>query len=269
SINSRNIDSRDFKWLSTFTFTSNRERITGLINGKDILSASAETGSLLIGHPVNSYYNYVKEGIWQSNEVDKAGQLTFGNTPFQPGDIKLKDINGDGKITPDSDRVYIGSAVPKWSAGFQNTFTYKGFDLNIYVLARWGQMIKADFLGRYNPAGEGNNGPAYFNYWTPENPTNDYPRPKQNTSLTAYAGNTTLNYVDGSYWKLKTVSLGYTFPQRIIKRWFMDNLRAYVTASNIFVQAKSHLIKYYDPERGGAEDAPLTRQVVFGINLGF
>lgn len=270
TLNTRNIDSRNFKWLTTLNFMSNRERITGLINGTNIIDANAaETNSLLIGHPVHSFYNYVKQGIWQTSEQGKAAQLSFGGTAFKPGDIKLADLNGDGKITPDSDRTYIGSAVPKWSAGFQNTFQYKGFDLTIYVVARWGQMIKADFLGRYNPAGEGNNGPAYFNYWTPENPSNDYPRPKQNTSLGAYPGNTTLNYVDGSYVKLKTATLGYTFPANVIRQAKLSNLRAYITCNNIFVKAKSHLIKYYDPERGGSEDAPLTRQLVFGLNVGF
>jgi TonB-linked SusC/RagA family outer membrane protein len=270
SLNTRTIERRNFRWNTQFTFTSNREKITGLINGTNIIDAqSPETNSLLIGRPIRSFYNYRKLGIWQNGEADKAAALNFGGTPFKPGDIKLEDINHDNKISPDSDRVYIGAAVPKWSAGFQNTFQYKGFDLTIYVLARWGQMIKADFLGRYNPAGEGNNGPDYFNYWTPENPSNDYPRPKQNTSLTAYPGSTTLNYVDGSYIKIKNIVLGYTFSPSVTRKMKIDHLRAYVTCNNIAFIAKSHLVKYYDPERGGAEDSPLTRQLVFGLNVGF
>jgi hypothetical protein len=249
---------------------SNSEKITGLINGTNIIDGTnPEYASLLIGHPIHSYYNYRKEGIWQTSEATKASQVVFGTTPFKPGDIKLADLNQDNKISPDSDRTYIGSAVPKWSLGFQNTFMYRRFDLTFYAIARWGQMIRADFLGRYNPAGQGNNGPGYFNYWTPENPSNDFPRPLANESISSVPGYTTLTYVDGSYVKLKTVTLGYTLPARVLKIAFMSNLRAYVTGNNIFGKAKNHLIKGYDPERGGAEDSPLSRQLVVGLNVGF
>ncbi len=270
SLTSQNVVRKNFQWSTTLNFMSNREHITGLINGTNIIDAtSPETASLLLGHPIHSFYNYVKQGIWQTADSAKAIAQTFGGTPFAPGYIKLKDINGDGKISPDSDRVYIGSAVPKWSAGFANTFTYKNFDLYIYVLARWGQMIQDAVAGEYNPSGQGNNSPAYFNYWTPENPTNDYPRPKQNANLASYPGYTTLQYLDGSYVKLKTVSLGYSFSSAMLKRAMIDNLRVYATCNNMLVINRSHLIKDYDPERGGSTDAPLTRQLVFGLNVGF
>lgn len=270
ALNTRNIDGRNFKWMTTLSFMSNQEKITGLINGTSIIDATnPETASLLLGHPIHSFYNYEKQGIWQTADSSKASALLFGTTPFKPGDIRLADLNHNGVISPDSDRTYIGSAVPKWQLGFQNTFLYKGFDLTVYAIVRWGQMINAAFLGAYNPAGQGNNGPAYFNYWTPWNPSNDYPRPKANESLSSIPGYTTLQYVDGSYFKLKTASLGYTLPPGLLKGAFITNLRAYVTVNNIFVKAKSHLIKDYDPERGGAQDSPLPRQIVAGLNLGF
>ena len=270
SLNTRNIDNHSFKWFSTFSFMSNREKITRLVNGTSIIDGTdAENNSLLLGHPIHSFYNYKKQGIWQNGEAAKAGSLVFGTTPFTPGSIKLADLNHDGKISPDSDRTYIGSQVPKWSLGFQNTFLYKNFDLTIYTITRWGQMINDKILGRYNPAGQGNNGPQYFNYWTPWHPSNDYPAPKAGESLSSVPGYTTLQYVDGSYFKLKMVTIGYTLPQSLLKKAFMTNLRAYVTCNNIFVQAKNHLIKDYDPERGGAEDSPLSRQLVVGLNVGF
>ena len=269
-LNTRNIDGPAFKWLTTVSFMSNQEKITKLVNGTSIIDGSnPENNSLLLGHPIHSFYNYIKQGIWQTAEAAKAGGLVFGTTPFTPGQIKLADLNHDGKISPDSDRTYIGSQVPKWSLGFQNTFIYKNFDLTVYAIMRWGQMINDNVLGRYNPAGQGNNGPQYFNYWTATNPSNDYPVPKANESLSSVPGYTTLQYVDGSYVKLKTATLGYTLPQSLLKKAFMTNLRAYVTCNNIFVKAKSHLIKDYDPERGGAEDSPLSRQLVVGLNVGF
>jgi TonB-linked SusC/RagA family outer membrane protein len=269
-VNTRNIDGPAFRWLSSINFTTNQEKITKLINGTSIIDGSQpETASLLLGHPIHSFYNYKKQGIWQLADASKASGLAFGTTPFKPGDIKLADLNGDHKISPDSDRTYIGSQVPKWTLGFQNTFMYKNFDLTVQIVMRWGQMINDQVLGRYNPAGQGNNGPQYFNYWTANNPTNDYPAPKANESLSSVPGYTTLQYVDGSYWKLKTATLGYNLPAGLLKKTVMTNLRAYVTVHDIFVQAKSHLIKDYDPERGGAEDSPLSRQIVFGLNVGF
>jgi TonB-linked SusC/RagA family outer membrane protein len=270
ALNTRNFDLPAFKWLSTISFTSNQEKITKLITGTSLIDGSQpETNSLLLGHPVHSFYNYVKQGIWQNGEASKAGGLVFGTTPFKPGDIKLRDLNGDGKISPDSDRTYIGSQVPKWTLGFQNTFMYKNFDLTVLMIVRWGQMINDQVLGRYNPSGQGNNGPEYFDYWTPGRPSNDYPAPKAGESISGVTGYTTLQYVDGSYFKVKTATLGYTLPQRLLKKAFMTNVRAYATVNNIFVQARSHLIKDYDPERGGAEDSPLSRQLVFGLSLGF
>jgi TonB-linked SusC/RagA family outer membrane protein len=269
SLNTRNIDGPAFKWLTTFSFMSNNEKITKLINGTDIIDGqNPETASLLLGHPVHSFYNYVKQGIWQAGDSAKASYLVYGTTKFTPGSIKLKDLNGDSVISPSTDRTYIGSQVPKFSLGFQNTFIYKSWDLTVYAIWRYGQMINAKFLGRYDPSGRAN-GPGYFDYWTPTHASNDYPAPKAGESLSSIPGYTTLQYVDGSYWKIKTATLGYTLPRGLLKKAFMSNLRAYVTVNNIFVQAKSKLIKNYDPERGGDEDSPLSRQIVGGLTIGF
>jgi hypothetical protein len=164
--------------------------------------------------------------------------------------------------------MYLGAAVPRWILGFQNNFSYRGLDLGIFVFARWGQMLNAQFLGRYNPSGEGS-GPAMINYWTPENPTNDFPRPLKGASISKYAGFQALNFVDGSYLKIKNITLGYTLPARIAERLTIQRLRVYATGANIFTKARSHLVKYYDPERGGEESTPLNRQFVFGVNVDF
>ncbi|MVT40833.1 SusC/RagA family TonB-linked outer membrane protein [Chitinophaga oryziterrae] len=268
-VNTVNIQQNNFKWTSTLTFTSNREKITSLIDGKDVIAASGpETNSLLLNHPVKSFYTYKKLGIWQTSEAATAAQYSFGGTPFKPGDIKLQDKNGDLKITADDDRMYLGAAVPRWTAGFQNNFSYRGLDLGIFLFARWGQMLNAQFLGRYNPSGEGG-GPAMINYWTPENPTNDFPRPLKGAGISKYAGFQALNFVDGSYVKIKNITLGYTLPARLAERLTIQRLRVYATGANIFTKARNHLVKYYDPERGGEESTPLNRQFVFGVNVDF
>ncbi|MDR6337840.1 TonB-linked SusC/RagA family outer membrane protein [Filimonas zeae] len=266
-INSQNIKGRDFQWNSTLSFSTNKERITKLIDGRDIIPSTGwETNSYLIGRPMKSFYSYRKLGIWQTGEKDAAAGYSFAGKAFQPGDIKLQDVTGNNIIN-DSDRTYLGSVVPKWSLGFQNTFSYKGFDLGIYMIVRWGQMINAEFMGRYNPDGAGN-GLAFMDYWTPENPSNDFPRASK-SPLNSYAGYQSLSFVDGSFMKIKNVTFGYTFPKNVTEKMRLGNLRVYATGSNLFTFTKSHLLRNYDPERGGATDDPLTRQFVFGLNVGF
>lgn len=270
-ITSQNIQTKNFTWSTTFTFTSNKERITRLINGTDIISTTLpETGSYLLNHPIASFYSYRIQGIWQTDELAKASNLRVGTYKFQPGDIKIEDINGDS-IIDTKDRQYLGSNVPKFSFGLQNSISFKGIDLGVYVFVRYGQMINAQFLGRYNPSGDGN-GPEGFNYWTPENPSNDFPRPRKLTTLSSYAGYTgyqALPFVDGSYFKVKTLTLGYTLPKKWTSKISSSGIRFYATANNVFTKAKSHLLNNYDPEGGGAESGPLTRQVVFGTNVNF
>lgn len=263
-ITSENIRNTNLRWSSTLTFSKNKEEITELINGVDLISG--ERNSFMIGRPVRSFYTFRKLGIWQTDEADLAAQQTFEGKAFQPGDIKLADLNGDGKITADADREYIGSTVPKWVAGLQNTVSYKAFDLNVFAVARYGQMLDAQVLGRFNTSGTGN-GPASLDYWTPENPTNDYPRPRNGTSISNYAGYQTLNFVDGSYFKIRNVTLGYTLPTGVASKLKISKLRFYATASNVLTISKSHLVKDYDPERGGSESNPLGSQFVFGLNF--
>ncbi|HET8829013.1 MAG TPA: TonB-dependent receptor, partial [Pelobium sp.] len=270
ALSSQNISKKDFKWSTTVTFSRNREKITKLIDGRNILSNSAfERNSLLLGYPITSFYSYQKLGIWQQDEATEAAKYSVGGQTLQPGDIKLKDLNGDFKFDA-ADLSFIGSTVPDWYGGIQNNFSYKGFDLGVFLLARYGQTIDAEFLGRYNPAGTAN-GPEIIDYWTPENPTNDFPRPRRGTTLSSYAGYTgyqALNFVDGSFFKIKNVSLGYTIPKLKSGKVY-ERIRLYVTANNLLTVAKSDLIKNYDPERGGAENSPLSRSFVFGLNVGF
>lgn len=268
SLNSRNIVQKNFSWNSTVTFTKNHEEITQLIGDQQvIMGKTPETESLLVGHPIQSFYSYQKLGIWQTKDASLAGLYKFGNTPFEPGDLRVADINGDSIINT-SDRTYLGSTTPDFVLGFQNKFTLKGFDLGVFLFWRYGQMMNAEFLGRYNPSGEGS-GPAGLDYWTPENPTNDFPRPGYQQRFIDIPAYQALYFVDGSYFKIKNITLGYTFPKSVAGKVGADRIRLYATGNNIFTKAKSHLVTNYDPERGGAESAPLSRQFVFGVNLGF
>ncbi|MBO9204035.1 MULTISPECIES: SusC/RagA family TonB-linked outer membrane protein [Niastella] len=265
-LSSLNTKSGDFKWTTTATFTAASEKIVDLVDGKDIVGS--ETSTLMIGHPVKSFYSYKKLGIWQTDEKDAAAVVKWqGATPFAPGDIKVEDIDHNDSITT-KDQHFVGTEIPKWYAGLQNTFSYKGLELSVYVYARWGQTINATYMAKYNPQGTAN-GPASYSYWTPENPTNDFPRPNRNKNISGYNGYQSLNFIDGSFVKLKTVTLAYTLPSMMSKRFFMDRFRIYATGNNLLTKSKSHLLKGYDPERNGQEDNPLTRQFVIGVNADF
>jgi TonB-linked SusC/RagA family outer membrane protein len=269
ALSSVNVNNHNFKWTTTVTFTMAREKITKLAGGNDILNG--ETKSLLIGHPVNSWYGFIKEGIWQIDE-NKDTHVSTNGYEYKPGDIKVKDRNNDGIIDNVNDQGFAGANVPKWFGGLQNTFSYKNWELSVYLMARWGQIIDAEMMAaRFNVTGAGN-GLADFNYWTPNNPTNDFPQPRsnQNFSSPGYTGYlSALNFVDGSFVKLKTATLAYTIPANASRKVFSDRIRLYVTGNNILTFTKNKLLKNYDPERGGSENTPLTRQVVFGANIDF
>lgn len=258
-ISSKNIVGNDFQWTTNLSFSRNKEKIVELAGGaqSDVLN------SWFVGSPIQSYYDYEKIGIWQT--ADAAEAAKYGQLP---GDIRVRDLNNDGKIDATNDRKIIGTNRPKWSGGLENTFTYKSWDLNIYLFARIGQTIYADFLRRYDPQGI-NNSATIIDYWTPENPTNAYPRPNKNLSLASMLYSSSLGYVDGSYIRLRNITLGYNIPKKVLEKSFIQTLRLYATARNPFTYTKSDLLKEYDPERGGSENGPMTKLYTFGINATF
>jgi hypothetical protein len=168
----------------------------------------------------------------------------------------------------------LGHNSPNWSLGLQNTFKYRNFDLTIYAYFRWGQMINYVMPGWYQPQSFATNAspsrtiPESFNYWTPENPSNDFPVMNY-LSTSGLAGFSGLTFVDGSFFKIKNISLGYTLPPTAGKKASIQKLRVYATITNPLVVAKSNLIKDYDPEMNGVLDYPLTKQLVIGLNATF
>ncbi|MBA4851825.1 TonB-dependent receptor [Emticicia sp. BO119] len=257
-----------FKWTTDFTFTKNKEAIISLYNGKvDDLG-----NRWFIGQPLNSYFDYKKVGIWQTNEADLA--KSFGS---EVGQIRVQDTNGDGKITA-ADRVLLGSDIPNFSAGFTTRFEYKGFDLSAFLFGRFGNMIVSGFhqdrnqlAGRYEQ--------IKVDYWTPNNPTNEFPRPKSNQEFPVY--NTTLIYFDGTFVKLRNVNFGYTFSPKIAKKLGMESLRVYTSIQQPKIWS-SYRDKYngIDPEATitssgngttsvSSNVVPATSVTTFGLNVRF
>ncbi|HSJ66540.1 MAG TPA: TonB-dependent receptor [Anditalea sp.] len=239
------------RWNTDFTFGANREEIRELVTGDRDLA-----NNWFVGYPINTFYDYEKIGIWQSDEAD----LATANQQ-RPGEIKVRDQDGNGVITPE-DRTIIGSTVPNFTLGVNNRVSYRDFELNFFFFARVGQTIISEAAGSFKIDGL-ENGPM-VDYWTPENPTNDYPRPDAGTSRASTRYYSTLQYVDGSFLKLRDITLAYNVPNQLVNRLAVSRLRVYATAKNYFVLSN---MGPYDPERGGNLSFPMTRQLVFGVNI--
>nr|WP_308991019.1 TonB-dependent receptor [Mariniflexile sp. KMM 9835]MDQ8210574.1 TonB-dependent receptor [Mariniflexile sp. KMM 9835] len=287
TLNSTNIRTKDFQWSTTLTFAKNTEKVTqvdlGNVEVEDLVALN-----LFIGHQRGVFYDYKKMGIWQLGE--EADAAVFG---LEPGDVKIESTltrqsegvwtrtvtDSEGVTTEetytasdryaisDQDKQIIGHKAPDWTAGLQNTFVYKAFDLSIFATARYGQMIDGELLG-YMKYGS-RNIPDIYNYWTPTNPTNDFPRPYISRSTSDSEPVQGLSIVDGSYFKIKNITLGYTLPEHLTSKIGLTNLRVYGTVYNSLIIAKSHLLDGLDPESGASDSFPLYKQMVFGLNVSF
>jgi TonB-linked SusC/RagA family outer membrane protein len=254
SLTTQNIRAENFTWSTDWTYTLNREKIVALNQGVTRNIAN----NWIVGEPTQIFYDYNKIGIWQLGE--EAAADAFGG--YKPGDIKIEDANKNGSSDPD-DRIAF-SRVPKYSFGLNNNFAYKNLDLTVFVYGRIGQFINYEYNANYKPSALENSSVADF--WTPENPTNAFPRPNSGYSTTSYLFQSSLRYVDGSFVKVRDITLGYTLPQPVMNKLSVHRARIYATLQNYFVFSK---IDDYDPERGGDLSFPMTKSVVFGVNFDF
>lgn len=253
TLNTLNVNNKNFQWTTDLNFSTSKEKITQLSSG---VTADIEN-RWFVGYPIRVFYDYKKIGIWQLDEAEEAAK--YGT---KPGEIKVEDIDKNGKIDIE-DRVKFKQR-PDFTLGMNNTFVYKDFDLSIFAYARIGQYIDYTYYRSYKAQGLENG--AAVNYWTPENPSNDFPRPDASVVQTSRLYFSTLGVVKGSFIKIKNINFGYNLPKDLIGKWHINNLRLYVTGQNLFTFSK---LKDYDPERGGGESFPMTRQIVFGLNLDF
>ena len=254
TINTVNIQTRNFTWTTNLNFNMNRNEVKSMGNVSSLPvkvggGHFSEVGRVLVGHPIGSGWGYVYDGIYQLDDFNEDGSLKEGVARFagltpQPGDMKFKDIGGnDGVIDPVNDKTVVSNSDPKHYGGFTNNFTYKNFDLSVMFQWSWGNDIIN--IGRYRYEGFTpwyNVTEDYFrNRWTPENPTNRYPSidGEGKTEMSSY-------YVeDGSYLRLKNITLGYTIPRHISRKVGISHARIYVTAENIFTWTD---YSGYDPE---------------------
>lgn len=234
SISSQNItsDHGGFTWGTDLNFYFNRNKLVSL-NGS---ITQVVNNQLFVGQPLSAIYDYKKLGIWQLSEAAEAAK--YG---FVPGQIKLEDHNGDGKLTVD-DKYVIGSAQAKIQGGMTNRFTYKGFDFSFVLYGRLGGTLISQVyqpLAGYTTINDGRRNQVAVDYWTPTNPTNFYPSPNVaggqiSSPLTSDAGST-LGYFDASFLKVRTITFGYSLGKRWAKKIGAQNLRVYVSSQNPFI----------------------------------
>lgn len=221
-----------------------------------------------IGRSVGELYVYEAEGIFQ-DAADVANHATQANA--RPGDVKFKDINGDGQITSD-DRSYQGVTIPKYNFGLNFNADYKNFDLSFAFQGAAGHKV---YNGTYSATMTGNILNAstdMLNYWTPTNTNTNVPRP--DASNANDNGRPSTRFIQkGDYLRMQNVQLGYTLPLKDVK--FIDKVRVYGSAQNVFVLTD---FTGYDPDfmsdgllsRGFEYGSfPNPRTIIFGIEASF
>lgn len=295
TLNTLNIKSKTFSWESNFNISFNRNKVLELSSGKESLfntvsfesQYSAPLYISQVGQPAGMFYGYVFDGVYQLSDFDSPSPGTYilkntvptnGNNRdlIQPGEIKYKDVNSDG-VVDSYDLVVIGRGQPIHTGGFTNTFTYKGFTLNLLLQWSYGNQIynanRLMFEGNGNGRTDLNQYASYVDRWTPENPTNKNFKTGGQGPIGFHSSRV---LEDGSYLRLKTVSFGYSIPTRYIKKLYLNRLNLSVSSQNLLTWTK---YSGMDPEVSVRNSVltpgfdfsayPIPRTVVFGINATF
>ncbi|UOB17776.1 SusC/RagA family TonB-linked outer membrane protein [Abyssalbus ytuae] len=258
-----NIQNDDFRWTSDITFTKNKSEIVELVNGKE-----DDINNLrFIGQPIDVFYDYKKIGIWQTDDAAEMQVYNDNGADYEAGDIRVEDVNNDGIIDPDNDRQILGSGVPDWTAGLVNTFYFKNFELTAFLYSRWGHMVEGgavDMSGQFVH--------RKVDYWTPDNPTNAYPKADYlNSGQPVHYS--TMNYQDGSFIKLRYVTLGYNFPVDFTNTIGISNLKLYAQAINPWAYYKTDFLdsdsSFQNSGDNNSTSSLTTKSFVFGLNVTF
>lgn len=291
TLNTTNVKNKTFSWNSSFNISFNRNKVLELTEEDPSILSRINWGNFnnaypyiaIPGRPIGQFYGYVWDGVYQYSDFNQLANGSYvlkDNVPnngqsratIQPGFIKYKDINGDGQVNS-YDQTIIGDPNPKHTGGFSNNFTYKGFDLNVFLQWSYGNELlnanRIEFEG-----GENRNSlnmfASYANRWTPENQTNQLYKVYGQGPL-VYSSRT---IEDGSYLRLKTVALGYTLSQSLLKKLKIKNFRVYASGQNLLTWTNYSGL---DPEVSTYASAltpgfdwsayPKARTIIFGLNL--
>lgn len=296
TINSTNFQTRSgFVWTTNFNISFIRNELRALADGAQTYYTSASWNSeytgydymARVGESLGTIYGYQFDGVYQESDftVDAATGnyiLKSGVTDISdhagrsaaPGMVKYRDIDGDGKITT-NDRTNIGNGTPKWYGGITNSFSFKGVDLSFMFQFNYGNDIynATRMYTSQSQDQRANMMAEVADRWTKTNASNSVP------AWDGYIKNELYSRFveDGSFLRLKTLTLGYTFPQKWTQKFYVSKLRLYFSAQNLFVVTG---YSGYDPEVNMRASNPMTpgldwgaypksRVYTFGIDLSF
>lgn len=277
----------EFTWTTDFNISANRNKVLKLGQNNDpiYVNTNSAISKTEVGQPIGNYFGYKAVGVLSTAEAAQLAANGYSNgdagwsapSGSEAGDPKYLDNDHDGKITA-NDRVILGNYQPNFTWGMTNTFTYKGFDFSFMLTGSEGGEImnqNARFLGEFN--GDRNAYKRVSNFWRSDDEPGDGITPKPRTKYIGVEGQSSSYWVeDGSFWRLKNIRLGYTFPRNLTNKIGVENLRLYCNLENIYVHSD---YSNYDPENStfqsgyrvgydyGAYPTPFTCS--FGINVTF
>ncbi|AQG79565.1 SusC/RagA family TonB-linked outer membrane protein [Spirosoma montaniterrae] len=267
-INSNNL-SGPLSWETTLNMTWLHNKVLDLGGIQNIFTGSAGgTANVSIikeGLPMYSFYGYTIDGVWQTED-----DFTTTKDNVKPGDFKYRDLNGDKVVNAD-DRQVIGNPFPKFIASLTNNFTYKGFNLNIFLDGSWGaKMLNNNLVDTYFPANLMRNrlSEPLLNRWTPSNPSSVYPSFINPLGQGKKEVNT-YTVENANFLRLNTIRVGYDFA---VKNFAIKGLGVFVTGQNMAMWTN---YRGYDPSinpNGGGvridwNAFPTARTILFGVNI--
>jgi TonB-linked SusC/RagA family outer membrane protein len=267
------------RWTSSLNVSHNKNKVLQLFEKRDIFYGFGGNSLVLReGQPIGTFYGLAYDGVFSSLKDVPAERKALG---IVAGDANYRDQNGD-KIITDADRVILGNAQPDFTGGLTNTVSFKGFDLNAFLLFSSGNEIwnaagsfQEGLFGNYF---DDNQRATVLSRWRKEGDVTNVPRATFETSVNRNNESNTGRFIeDGSFLRLKNIALGYSLPKRLLGKANISNLRVYAQAQNLFTWTK---YKGFDPESNFAGTSnttlgvdfytfPQMRQVTFGLNLTF
>ena len=282
SLNGEIIRNKNLKWSIGTNVSTFNNKIIKIDDKVDELGNPVDdiSNNWFIGEPINVYYTYKTDGIYQYADFDLVDGVYILKPTFdsdgdgvpdkviersdnvEPGKIKIVDINNDGKI--DADDRYIIRRDPKFVASLFTSLEFKGFDFFMDWYSVYGRKIQNSYLYNANNGGslQGKLNGIKVNYWTPDSPSNEWPRPTHNSNVIYQSS---LSILDASYIRLRSITLGYTIPAKITRQAKIRNVRLYLTATNLFTFTD---FLSYSPEFTPA-GYPEPKQYTVGVNFTF
>lgn len=276
SVSADVIQKKDFNWnvSGNISFDKNTVKnlygnITSIYNTNE--NVIQREGNIFLGESIHTIYTLRSGGIAQEwNRKDWEG-LNYNGKTVAIGDLFARDVSGpDGKpdgIVNQYDLTIVGKSDPKFYGGFSTNLAYKAFALNALFTYSYGaKKISNYYESLLNSNGESMATTDLLNRWTPQNTNTNIPRVITNTSYNRY-NPSDLDFAiqDASFLRLAAVTLSYNLPEKVLSAWKFNNVRLYVTGSNLFCITK---YKGMDPETGDWGYPPV-KQYVFGLNVGF